>query len=251
MPLHDWTRVTPNAFHSFHVFWITAFSNALNHGLLPPGYFALPEHIAPPFAPDIVTLSTGGRGSRASPATRPSGGGLAVATPVEATLSAGPRKQQRPPQRRVVVRHAEGRQLVAVIEIVSPGNKARAEAIRSLVDKAVALLDNGIHVSIADVHPNPRRLPRGFGGAIWRAVRGAEAEYIPNYSRTHSAFAARDGGGCLAQLQSSEVGAALPNLPLYLTPEGGVELPLEAIYQAAWAMYPDQLRDELLSEPEA
>ena len=146
---------------------------------------------------------------------------------------------------RVTIRHRSGDDVVAMIEIVSPGNKAKAEAIRSLVDKAVALLDNGIHISIVDVFPNPKRLPRGFGGAIWRAVRGAEAEYAPKYSRTHAAFAARDGGGCLAQLQSSEVGAGLPNLPLYLTPEGCIELPLEAIYQAAWAMYPDELRAEL------
>ena len=242
MPLHDWTRVTPNDFHSFHVLWITAMSNVLNQGLLPPEFYALPEHVVPPFAPDVLALRTAGLDDAPWPGD---GGGLAVASQVEVTLKAGPRKRQRPPERRIAVRHTEGRRLVAVVELVSPGNKAKAEAIRSLVDKSVALLDNGIHLTLIDVFPNPPRLPRGFGGAVWRTVRRAEAKYVPKFSRTHSAFAAQAGGGCLAQFQSSEVGADLPPLPLYLTENGCVALPLEATYRTAWAGYPRALRPAL------
>ena len=185
MPLHDWTRVTPNDFHGFHMLWITALSNTLNQGLLPPGYYALPEHIVPPFAPDVLTLATGDRDALPQwPGNgdgNDDGGGVAVATAteVEVTLTAGPRKREKPPERHVTVRHAEGRRLVAVIELVSPGNKAKAAAVRGLVEKSAALLANGIHLSIIDVFPNPPRLPRGFGGAVWRSIRRAEAEYTP------------------------------------------------------------------------
>lgn len=246
MPLHDWTRVTPNDFHDMHVAWITAIRTRLNTGLLPDGYYAMAEHVVPPFAPDILTLGTGARGD--SPILQPlGGGGVATATRVDAevTLTGGRRARLKPPERRIVVRHAQGRQLIAVIEVVSPGNKAKVKAASSLVDKSVALLQNGIHLTIIDVFPNPTRLPQGFGGAIWRGVERAAADYTPQYSRTHSAFAAQEGGGCLAHFQSSELGAPLPALPLYLTPTVHVPLPLEEAYYDAWVGCPKPLRQFL------
>ena len=252
MPLHDWTRVTPNDFHDLHVSWIAAIRTRLNTGLLPAGYYAMAEHVVPPFAPDVLTLNTAGRDGPPPPwpgdeagGDGGGGGGVAVATEVEVTLIAEPRRWSQPPQRRVAVRHVEGRRLVAVIELVSPGNKAKAAEVRGFTAKATALLANGIHLSIVDVFPNPPRLPRGFGGAVWRAIRRAEADYTPKHSRTHSAFAAQGGGGCLAQFLSSEVGAALPALPLYLTARRCVLLPLEETYRTAWAGYPEVLRPAL------
>ena len=38
MPIHDWTRVRANRFHDFHQSWTIAIRNALNAGLLPPGF---------------------------------------------------------------------------------------------------------------------------------------------------------------------------------------------------------------------
>src|SRR5438874_6666719 len=43
MPVHDWTLVEAGIFHGFHTVWIGAINNALNEGLLPKGYYALPE----------------------------------------------------------------------------------------------------------------------------------------------------------------------------------------------------------------
>ena len=45
MPIHDWTRIHPGMFHAFHVQWLTAISNALNEGILPPDHFAVPEQV--------------------------------------------------------------------------------------------------------------------------------------------------------------------------------------------------------------
>jgi hypothetical protein len=43
MPVHDWTLVDAAIFHDFHTVWSGAIRNALNHGLLPKGYYALAE----------------------------------------------------------------------------------------------------------------------------------------------------------------------------------------------------------------
>jgi hypothetical protein len=48
MPVHDWTRVDAGIFHAFHHDWITEIGGALNGGLLPAGYYALPEQVAGP-----------------------------------------------------------------------------------------------------------------------------------------------------------------------------------------------------------
>jgi hypothetical protein len=56
MPVHDWTCVPAGIFHHFHQQWMTAISNALNAGRLPPGYYALAEQIAGDMVPDVLTL---------------------------------------------------------------------------------------------------------------------------------------------------------------------------------------------------
>ena len=78
-------RVDAGTFHDFHAGWITHLKEVLNGGGLPPGFFALAEQV------------------------------LGVLT--SATLDPYVRKANR-----IAIRHRLGR-VVAVIEIVSPGNK--------------------------------------------------------------------------------------------------------------------------------
>src|SRR5438128_7286812 len=73
VPIHDWTRVDAGIFHAFHHDWITEIARALNRGLLPPGYYALPEQIAGGREPDVLTLkgpTTGGEPEASSQAAR-------------------------------------------------------------------------------------------------------------------------------------------------------------------------------------
>ena len=56
MPIHDWTRVDAGLFHAFHQSWIITLSRALNTGVLPPDYFALPEQSIQGPVPDVLTL---------------------------------------------------------------------------------------------------------------------------------------------------------------------------------------------------
>jgi hypothetical protein len=72
MPIHDWTRVEAGDFHHFHQCWVVAIGNALNGGLLPPGYIAMAEQITGRPIPDVVTLKA--REPKAGPE-----GGIAVA----------------------------------------------------------------------------------------------------------------------------------------------------------------------------
>ena len=56
MPLHDWTRLPDYAYHEFHGGWVYAIRDALNAGVLPPGYYARAEPVTRPAGPDVVTL---------------------------------------------------------------------------------------------------------------------------------------------------------------------------------------------------
>jgi hypothetical protein len=54
MPIHDWTRVEAGDFHDFHQCWVVEIRNALNRGLLPPGYPEVARRISSLRAPDCV-----------------------------------------------------------------------------------------------------------------------------------------------------------------------------------------------------
>jgi hypothetical protein len=56
LPIHDWARVEAGIFHAFHHSWIDEIARALNRGLLPRNYYALPEQIAGGREPDVLTL---------------------------------------------------------------------------------------------------------------------------------------------------------------------------------------------------
>jgi hypothetical protein len=45
------------------------------------------------------------------------------------------------------------------------------------------------------------------------------------------------------------IGQDLPDMPLFLTPEVYIDVPLEATYQAAWADVPSFWQDVLTARP--
>src|SRR5207237_6970449 len=98
--------------------------------------------------------------SRAGPAT------LTEPPPVVHARATIPRDSYARMQRTLVVRHTSGDRIVAMIEVLSRGNKSSRHALRSFLDKAVAALDSGIHLLLVDVHPPGPRDPRGIHGAL-------------------------------------------------------------------------------------
>lgn len=136
MPIHDWTRVIHGVFHDFHHEWISAIKRALNSGRLPEGYYAMAEQIAGGLGPDVLTLegiSPGPMGASGNGAAgRETDGGLAVAVaPPRVRFTATTEMDVYARKRsRVVIRHASGHRVVAMIEIVSPGNKSSQQGRR-------------------------------------------------------------------------------------------------------------------------
>src|SRR5262245_51457179 len=128
MPIHDWTRVGAGTFHAFHTRWITHLSDALNKGKLPPDYYADPEqHLGRRIA-DVLTLHASDPDRLRNLPDPPAGTALAVAEApprVKRTLTLTPSTQAL--RRTLTVRHTSGHRIVALIEILSPGNKASAD----------------------------------------------------------------------------------------------------------------------------
>jgi len=121
MPIHDWTRVNAGIFHDFHHGWIEELKRALNRGLLPPDYYALAEQITGGFGPDVLTL----RVPRiASPGSHEPGGGVALAEDPPRVRFHVKREIELYAEKAnaVVVRHRSNHEVIAMIEIVSPGN---------------------------------------------------------------------------------------------------------------------------------
>lgn len=243
MPLHDWTRVTPNTYHTFHQAWITALWNALNTGVLPAGYYAMTDQVAPPLNTDVLTLE--------APPGGAASGGVALATsPPRVRFTATGRNRKAPPaQSQIRIRHNSNHRLVAVIEIVSPANKANRRELRLFLLKADALLRQNIHLLVIDPFPPTPRDPNGIHDAIWRRVTRRRFLPPPDTPLTLAAYAAEGAGLITAYVEPVAVGAPLPDMPLFLEDDTYVYVPLEATYRTAWAGFPAPLRDLLEPAP--
>lgn len=232
MPIHDWTRVESGIFHAFHHEWISEMSRALNRGLLPSDYYALPEQQAAGFGPDVLTLQ-----DLNSPATS-NGSTTTVARPRPKTrfVIESPAELHRRKKSSIAVRHVSGDRVVAVLEIVSPGNKDTAAAFRSFVSKACEFLDLGVHLLLIDPFPAGKRDPDGIHPAIWKRF-DKHVEPLPaEQPLTLVAYEAREGP--VAYIERVAVGEPLPDMPLFLAPDLFIDVPLERTYMAAWETVP-------------
>src|SRR5207253_2019397 len=136
-PVHDWTRVDAGIFHDFHHGWIMEIARALNRSILPADYYAPMEQHAAGFGPDVLTLQ-GDRNGGADDFTvsvSGGGGGLLAAPKLQPTAETDLAFYRRK-QSTIAVRHVSGDDLVAIVEVVSPGNKASRNPLRAFVDKA-------------------------------------------------------------------------------------------------------------------
>jgi hypothetical protein len=140
----------------------------------------------------------------------------------------------------VVVRHTSDDRIVAIVEIVSPGNKSSRHAFQAFVDKACELLEHRIHLLIIDPLPCGPRDPNGVHGAIWEQVQDDSFRASPDQPLTLVAYEC--GLTTRAYIEPVAVGQPLPDMPLFLEPDGCVMVPLEATYEAAFAVMPRRWR---------
>jgi hypothetical protein len=139
-------------------------------------------------------------------------------------------------RRTLVIRHASGDRIVALLEIVSPGNKSARHAVRSFVEKAVEALYRGYHLLVVDLFPPGPRDPNGIHSLIWGEISDAPFSLPPGEPLTLAAYSA--GPVKRAYVEPTAVGRELLEMPLFLEPEFYVNAPLEATYQRAYRGVP-------------
>ncbi len=236
MPMHDWSRIPAGLFHDFHQTWSIQLKVALNAGILPKGLTALVEQRSGPRESDVLAIESLGRPRSEFGDDR---GVATAAAPVARFVGRSSRQIYATRANRVVVKHRLGR-TIAVIEIVSPGNKDSRAALRDFVEKVIDFLRAGIHVLVIDMFPPTPRDPFGIHKAIWDEVE-------------EQAFAFPDGKDrILASYETGEVqayfvepvgvGDVLPAMPLFLGNGWQVPVPLELTYLATWSTGSEEFR---------
>lgn len=248
MPVHDWTRVDAGVFHSFHNAWIAELTKALNSGLLPPDFYALGEQIAGTIGPDVLSLRipadplVNGNGSRSTLE-----GAIAVSTiPPQVRFTLAEDEMPVRKLRVVTIRHVSGHQVVALIEIVSPGNKSSIYAMEQFLKKAAGALQQGVHLLIIDLFPPGTRDPQGLHAAFWEYLLAKTSNKPFDKPLTLAAYAAAIP--TTAYIEPVAVGDELPAMPLFLAPDRYINAPLGPTYDAAYAGVPRYYRDILDAE---
>jgi hypothetical protein len=252
MPVHDWTRVSAGVYHDFHVGWLPELRTVLNSGLLPEGYYAMAKQHAGKSIADVLTLHASAAPREPLPLPpAPETGGLAVAeAPPRTRRKHAVEPAARTRRRSLAIRHVSGHRLVALLEIVSPANKDRPRHVREFTDKVLSALNVGVHVLLVDLFPPGPHDPQGLHGLLLQELEDSDERYdLPrNEPLTLASYAADPPGGVDVYLEHLAVDAPLPEMPLSLTPDRYVNVPLEPTYQAAYRGLPAFWR-EVLERP--
>ena len=252
MPIHDWTRVNAGTWHAFHLGWIAEIQNALNDGRLPEDYYAQAEQIIGPFGPDVLTLQETNAGdaipnSEDVPDSLQDGGVAVAMRPPQTRWTAQAEMDDYVSKRRtMVIRHSSNDRIVALIEIVSPGNKSTRHALTSFVEKAVEAIYRGYHLLIVDLFPPGPRDPHGIHEAIWSEIVSDQFKLPSNEPLTLVSYAS--GPTKNAYIEPAAIKHTLVDMPLFLTPDRYIPVPLEETYVAAYRGVPRRWRVVLENE---
>jgi len=213
---------------------------------LPDDYYAQAEQIIGPFGPDVLTLQeTDAVEVIPKPENAPDSsndGGVAVAMrPPPTRWTAQAEMDDYVSKRRtMVIRHSSNDRIVALIEIISPGNKSTRHALTSFVEKAVEAIYRGYHLLIVDLFPPGPRDPHGIHEAIWSEIVNDRVELPPNEPLTLVSYAS--GPTKHAYIEPTAINHALIDMPLFLTPDRYIPVPLEETYLAAYHGVPRRWR---------
>ncbi|MGL4550962.1 MAG: hypothetical protein ACRC33_07230 [Gemmataceae bacterium] len=142
------------------------------------------------------------------------------------------------------VRPDPGRQVVAIIEIVSASNKDRAASVRRLAEKVISCVVGGIHVLLIDILPRTAYDPAGIHGAVWAAYDTAPFVPPAGSPLLLTSYVGRPGDP-EAYLGPCAPGLPLPRMPLFLTPDRCVRVPLEETYEGAIDTVGEDFRAEI------
>lgn len=236
MSVHDWSRVRDNEFHDFHNTWIANIRSKLNQGILPPNYLARCEQkYGTPIA-DVLTLfrpepPNGETNGHYAPTGESGGVAVAVAPPMK-TAKIDPPMGYR--NRAVVIRREGDESPVAIIEVVSRSNKDGPAKLADFVEKVSATLTAGIHVVLLDILPPNDHTLGGLHAAIAAGMGQPVEESSEAWQPADRPIALlsyrADRPGAQVYFDFLAVGSAFPALPLFLSYELLVPLPLTETY---------------------
>ena len=238
MPIHDWTRVPPGLFHDFHQTWSIHIRSALNAGILPKGLSAMVEHRSGTKEPDVLTIEDRPKLGRGRPDLS---GGLLTLEPPKVHFTFRTTKQIYAARaNRIAIKHHLGR-IVAVIEIVSPGNKDSRSALSDFVDKIIDFLRAEIHVLVVDLFPPTPRDPLGIHKLIWDEISDEPFAFPVGKDRILASY--QSGTEKVAYVEPIAVGDVMKDMALFVSEAMRVDVPLESTYQSAWATCPEAMQE--------
>jgi hypothetical protein len=241
MPLHDWSRVPSGLFHHFHQDWSIELARALNRGRLPEGTMALVEQRVGPRESDVLAIEAR---SRQRPLASGGSGVATMSRPQTQIVRRTNKEIYADRANRIVIRHHLGR-ILAVIEIVSPGNKDSRFALQDFVEKTVDFLRSGVHVLVVDLLPPTPRDPAGIHKLIWDQIEEEPFDLPPEKNRVLVSY--ETGSDRAAYIELVGVGDTLPEMPIFLSQYEHVLVPLEAAYQATWDSLPEEMREAVVT----
>jgi Protein of unknown function (DUF4058) len=250
MPMHDWSQIPSGLFHDFHQTWSIQIKIALNAGILPKGISALVEQRSGPWESDVLALERHGMPLHSGVGR--DGGLVTMEPPVTRFVSQTNKEFYAARANRIVVKHRLGR-TIAVIEILSPGNKDGRAAMRDFVEKTIDFLRAGVHVLMIDLFPPTTRDPFGMHKVIWDEID--EKDFVLPEGKDRILASYETGGVRAYYVEAIGVGDILPNMPLFLANGCHVPVPLESTYKATWDACPEVLREAVetgvMPEPDA
>lgn len=257
MPVHDWTRVVAGNFHDFHVAWTGAIRTLLNEQLLPADYYALAEARSQDVEPDVLTLERVDTPPTSHEPAQTSEGGVALKVRTSTTLRTAPQSRFQDSldsswygerTSRVAIHHANGDRVVAYIEIVSRGNKDRRKSVEAFNDKLEDALHQGCHLLVIDLHPPGLSDPGGMHATFWTRYKNESHGVTENEPLGIAAYHAKLQNGVIlptVYFERLAVGQNLPVMPLFLTADEYINLPLQETYDEAWRGVPARWKSVL------
>jgi hypothetical protein len=210
----------------FHSTWAATVAKQLNHGLLPPGFYAIPNvDLGGPIEIDVATLQE----SAGTTGTEP-GGGTALWAPAPAAVVVPVEFPANDLVEVQVFYDEGGPRLMASIELVSPANKDRPAKRRAFVVKCASDLDSGASVVVVDVVTD-RRANLHAELMQMLNVSGADWQSPTNlYAAAYRTATSEDQAQLEIWREPLTLGQPLPRMPLWLGAGLVVPLDLEQSY---------------------
>ncbi len=258
MPIHDWSRVDAGIFHHLHLLWIGHITTDLNAGLLPAPYYALAEPISGEIVPDVLTLRARDEGASVEtdlPGVQREEGSI---QPVAGAPAGVVVQELDTPEmyatmaRRIVIKDgAHEDDVVAIIELVSRGNKTSRRDRDQFVDKTLSILHEGVSLVIVDVHAPTALVPGGFHELVSRAFREKPASRPADRPLEAVSYEVIGSHTVRSHVVPLACGDSLPEMPVFLKPKRFVRIPLERTYTEAFRGLPSRFRRILEGEAPA